>query len=182
MKTPYTPSTVFMPSPIWQAGHYVSGWSVRLPFCLPMGTTLCAAPSNSYDLLTNYYACMQCPHDVDVHLFCFDLDLHFNFFSRSCLTRIFFINLLWWISLCVQCPAKAMSFQQIIMLACICPHDVDVHLFCFDLDLHFNLFSRSCLTRIFFINLLWWIPLCVHAVPSKSYECLSCMHCNAHMM
>ena len=48
------------------------------------------------------------------------------------------------VPLCVQCPAKAMPFQQIIMHALQCQHDVDVHiLFCFDLDLHLNCF-RGC--------------------------------------
>ena len=41
------------------------------------------------------------------------------------------------VPLCVQYPAKTMSFQQIIMHQLHYQHDVDVHLlFCFDLDLH----------------------------------------------
>ena len=41
------------------------------------------------------------------------------------------------VPLCVQRPAKAMPFQQIIMHALQCQHDLDVHLlFCIDLDLH----------------------------------------------
>ena len=36
---------------------------------------------------------------------------------------------------CVQCPTKAMTFQQMIMHVLQYPHDVDVYLlFCFDLD------------------------------------------------
>ena len=36
-------------------------------------------------------------------------------------------------------PAKAMTFQQIIMHVLQCPHDVDVHLlFCFDLLTYFQ--------------------------------------------
>ena len=42
-----------------------------------------------------------------------------------------------WVPLCVQHPAKAMIFQQIIMHVLKGIHDVDVHLlFCVDLDLH----------------------------------------------
>ena len=41
------------------------------------------------------------------------------------------------VPLCVQHPAKTMPFQQIIMHALQCQHDLDVHLlFCVDLDLH----------------------------------------------
>ena len=41
------------------------------------------------------------------------------------------------VPLCVQHPAKTIPFQQIIMHALQCQHDVAVHLlFCFDLDLH----------------------------------------------
>ena len=41
------------------------------------------------------------------------------------------------VPLCVQHPAKAMPFQQIILHALHYQHDIDVHLlFCFDLDLH----------------------------------------------
>ena len=48
------------------------------------------------------------------------------------------------VPLCVQCPAKAMPFQQGIMHALQCQHDLDVHLlFCFELDLHITS-SRGC--------------------------------------
>ena len=41
------------------------------------------------------------------------------------------------VPLCVQHPAKAMPFQQMIMHALQCQHDLDMHLlFCVDLDLH----------------------------------------------
>ena len=41
------------------------------------------------------------------------------------------------VPLCVQRPAKTMHFQQIIMHALQCQHDLDVHLlFCVDHDLH----------------------------------------------
>ena len=40
------------------------------------------------------------------------------------------------VPLCVQPPAKAMPFQQIIMYALQFQHDIDVHrLFCCDRDL-----------------------------------------------
>ena len=40
----------------------------------------------------------------------------------------------------MQRPAKSMPFQQIIMHALQCQHDLDVHLlFYFDLDLHMPL-------------------------------------------
>ena len=72
------------------------------------------------------------------------------------------------VSLCVQRPAKAMSFQQIIMHALQCQHDLDVHLlFCVDLDLHITFFPRSCLTWIFFVDPHWWVPLCVQ-LPAKA--------------
>ena len=48
------------------------------------------------------------------------------------------------VPLCVQRPAKTMFFQQIIMHALQCQHDLDVHLlFCVDLDLHITS-SRGC--------------------------------------
>ena len=61
----------------------------------------------------------------------------YNLLPRSCLTWIFFVDPHWWVPLCVQCPAKAIPFQQIIIHALQCQHGIDVHLlFCFDLDLH----------------------------------------------
>ena len=48
------------------------------------------------------------------------------------------------VPLCLQRPAKTMPFQQIIMHALQCQHDLDVHLlFCVDLDLHITS-SRGC--------------------------------------
>ena len=68
----------------------------------------------------------------------------YNFLPRSCLTCIFLVDPHWWVPLWVQCAAKTMPFQQIIMCALQCQHDVDVHLlFSFDLDLHIT-FSRGC--------------------------------------
>ena len=41
------------------------------------------------------------------------------------------------VPICVQHPAKAMTFQQFIMHALQCSYDVDMHLlFCFDICLH----------------------------------------------
>ena len=56
----------------------------------------------------------------------------------------FFVNLYCWVPLCGQRPAKVMPFQQIIMHALQCQHDVDVHLlFCFHLHLHnYNLLPK----------------------------------------
>ena len=74
---------------------------------------------------------------------------------RSCWTWIFFIDPHWWVPLCVQRPAIAMPYQQIIMYALHYQHDVDVHLlFSFALDLHITCswghiklgFSSSILT------------------------------------
>ena len=50
------------------------------------------------------------------------------------------------VQLCVQRPAKTMPFQQIIMHALQCQHDLDVHLlFCVDLDLHItSSWGRLC--------------------------------------
>ena len=99
-------------------------------------TTLRAAPSNSHAFSTNYHACIaisrwgRCAPPI-----LFWPWSPYNL-SRSCLTWIFFVDPHWWVLLCLQCPAKAMPFQQIIMNALHHQHGVDVHLlFCFDLDL-----------------------------------------------
>ena len=61
----------------------------------------------------------------------------YSLLQRSCLTWIFFVNAHLWVSLCVQCPAKAMPFQLMIILALHYQHYVDVHLlFCFHIDLN----------------------------------------------
>ena len=82
----------------------------------------------------------------------------YNLRPRSCLTWIFFVYPHWWVPLCVQCPEKAMYFQQFIMHALQCQHDIDVNLlFCFDLDLHIASsrgrvllgFSSSVLTDVY---------------------------------
>ena len=102
------------------------------------GTTLRAAPSKSYAFSTNYHACLAMPTwpRCAPPILCWPWP-PYNLFPRSCLTWIFFIHPHWWVPLCVQRPAKAMPFQQIIMQALQFQHDLDVHLlFCFDHDLH----------------------------------------------
>ena len=81
----------------------------------------------------------------------------------------------------MQCPAKAMPFQQIIIHALQCQHDIDVHLlFCVDLDLHMASyrghvllgFSSSILTDGYHFT---------YSAQQKPCACLlnklSCMHC-----
>ena len=69
------------------------------------------------------------------------------------------------VPLCVQRPAKTMPFQQIIMHALQCQHDVDVHLlFCFDLDLH----PKWCF-NLDFLRRSSLMGTTLHAVPSKSH-------------
>ena len=120
-----------------------------------MGTTLCAAPSKGYAFSNNYHACIAMPTwpRCAPPIFCWPWP-PYNLLPRSCLTWIFLVDPLWWVPLCVQRPAKAMPFQQIIMRALQCQHDLDVHLlFCVDLDLHIT--SRgSCLTWDFFSLIL----------------------------
>ena len=91
----------------------------------------------------------------------------YNILPRSCLTWIFFVYPHWWVPLCVQCPAKAMPFQQIIMHALQWQHDIDVHLlFCFDLDLHITSSRGRVLLGRSFVDPHWWVPLCVQC-PAK---------------
>ena len=62
---------------------------------------------------------LQCQHDLDVHLlFCVDINLHITSF-RGCVYG--------WVPLRVHRLAKAMPFQQLIMHALQCQHDLDVH-------------------------------------------------------
>ena len=113
-----------------------------------MGTTLCAAPNKCYAFSTNYYAYIAMPTwpRCAPPILCWPWP-PYNLLPKSCLTWIFFVDPHWWVPLCVQRPAKAMPFQQIIMYALQCQHDLDVHLqcqhdldvhllFCVDLDLH----------------------------------------------
>ena len=66
----------------------------------------------------------------------------FNLFPSSCMTLTFFVNSHWWVPLRVQYPTIYMPFRQIIMYILQCPHDIHVHLFCFDLH-KFLLCSRA---------------------------------------
>ena len=133
-----------------------------------MGTTLRAAPIKSYAFSTNYHACIAMPTwSRCAPPILFSPWPPYNLLPRSCLTCIFFVDFHRLVQLCVQHPGKAMPFQQSIMHALQCQHDLDVHLlFCFDLDLHITS-SRGCLTWIFFVDPHWWVPLCVQC-PSKA--------------
>ena len=62
----------------------------------------------------------------------------FNLFPSSCIT-FSYVDSHWWVTLCVQRPAISMPFRQIIMYILQCPHDMLIHLFCFDIH-KFNLF------------------------------------------
>ena len=103
-----------------------------------MGTTLRAVPSKSHAFSTNYHTCIAMPiwHRCAPPILFWPWP-PYTLLPRSCFTWMFFVDPHWWVPLCVQCPAKAMHFKQIIMHALQCQHDVDVHLlFCFDIDLH----------------------------------------------
>ena len=123
-------------------------WDIMFPGCPSVllsirpsshfrGTTLGAAPSKSYAFSTHNHACIAMPtwcRCAPPILF-WPLPPN-NLLLRSCLIWILYVDPHWWVPLCLQCPAKAMPFQQIVMRALQCQHDVDVHLlFCFDLDL-----------------------------------------------
>ena len=101
-----------------------------------MGTTLRAVPSKSYAFSTYYHACIAMPTwpRCAPPILCWPWP-PYNLLPRSCLTWIFFVNPHWWVPLCVQRPSKAMHFQQLIIHALQCQHDLDVHLlFCVDLE------------------------------------------------
>ena len=110
--------------------------------------------------------------------------LSYSLFQRSCLTWIFFVDPHWWVPLCMQCPAKAIPFQQIIIHALQCQHDIYVHLlFCFDLDLHLTCsqvhvwlgFSSLILTDGYHFVCSTQQSIC-------HFDKLSCIYCNAHMI
>ena len=134
-KHPFSlPELFFMSRPVWPAGHYVSGWSV-LPSVRP---SILPSVRHALGVSTHYHACIAMP------TWCrcappilFWLWPPYSLLPRSCLTWILFVDPHWWVPLCVQRPGNTMHFQQIIMHALQCQHDVDVHLlFYFDLDLH----------------------------------------------
>ena len=70
-----------------------------------------------------------------------------------------------------------MPFQQIIMHALQCQHDVDIHLlFCFDIDLHAPMYYLDFLTDGYhFAGNNTKQTLC-------HFDKLPCMYCNAHMI
>ena len=115
---------------------YVSGLSVR-PSCF-RGITLRAVPSKNFAFSTNYHACIAMPTwRRCAPPILFWLWPPYNLLQRLCLTWTFYVDSHWWVQLCEQRPAKAMPFQQIIMHALQCQHDIDVYfLFCFDVDPH----------------------------------------------
>ena len=132
-----------------------------------MGTTLRAAPSKNYAFSTNYHACIAMPTwpRCAPPILCWPWP-PYNLFPRSCLTLIYFVDPHWWVPHCVQCPAKAILFQQIIIHALHYQHDIDVHLlFCFHLDLHIA--SSRPLSKVVFNCQFLLMGTTLHAVPSK---------------
>ena len=91
-----------------------------------MGTTLRAVPSKSHAFSTNYHTCIAMPT------------------WHRCAPPILFWH---WPPFNLQHPTIYMPFRQIIMYILQCPHDIYVHLFCFDLH-KFLLRSHAatCLT------------------------------------
>ena len=102
---------------------------------LLIGTTLRAAPSKIHAFSTNYHTCIAMPTWPTGR--CAPPILFwpwppYNLLPRSCLTWIF-LDSHWWVPLCVQRLTIYLPFRQIIMYILQCPHDIHVHLFCFDL-------------------------------------------------
>ena len=98
------------------------------------GTTLRAAPSKSYAFSTNYHACIAMPTwpRCAPPILCWPWP-PYDLLLRSCLTWIFSSIL----TDGYHFACSAQPFQQIIVHALQCQHDLDVHLlFCVDLDLH----------------------------------------------
>ena len=87
------------------------------------------------------------------------------------------------VPLCVQRPAKTLLFQQIIMHALQCQHDIEVHLlFCVDLDLHITS-PEVVFNLVIFSSILTDGYHFACSAPQKLclFNKLSCMHCNANM-
>ena len=142
------------------------------------GTTLCAAPSKNYAFSTNYHAYIAMPTwpRCAPPILCWPWP-PCNLFPRSCLTWIFFIDSHWWVQLCVQHPAKAMPFQQIIMHALHNQHDVDVHLlFCSDLDLHLTC-SQGCVYFLcgssLLVMILYTLPIKNCVIITNYHACIA---------
>ena len=97
-------------------------------------------------LLNNYHACIAIPDWFGCSSpILFWHWSSFNLFPTSCMTWIFFVDSHWWVPLCVQRPTIYVPFRHIIMYILQCPHDIHVHLFCFDLH-KFLLLSRRAAT------------------------------------
>ena len=148
-----------------------------------MGTTLRAVPSKSHAFSTNYHTCIAMPtwHRCAPPILFWPWP-PYTLLPRSCFTWMFFVDPHWWVPLCVQCPAKAMHFKQIIMYALQCQHDVDVHLLFWHWP-PFNMFPSSCITWIF----PSFLTDGYHFVYSTQqsichFDKLSCIYCNAHMI
>ena len=145
--------------------------SFRLSFRLSFfrGTNLRAAPSKNYAFSTSYHAWIAMPTwpRCAPPILCWPWP-PYSLLPRSFLTWIFFVDPHWWVPLCLQRPAKAMPFQQIIMLALHYQHHVDVHLlFCFDLDL--PIASAEVVFNLDFLRRSSLMGTTLRAVPSKSH-------------
>ena len=130
-----------------------------------------ATPSKSYAFSTNYHACIAMPTwpRCAPPILCWPWP-PYNLFPRSCLTWIFSVNFYWWVQLCVQRPAKSMPFQQIIMHALQCQHDLDVHLlFYFDLDLHTGIPLPEVVFNLDLFCRSWLMGTTLRAAPIKSH-------------
>ena len=137
--------------------------SLMVPLCVQ-----CPAKA-IYAFSTNYHACIAMPTwPRCVPPILFWPWPPYNLFPRSCLTWIFSVNFYWWVQLCMQRPAKSMPFQQIIMHALQCQHDLDVHLlFYFGLDLHIPL--PEVVFNLDFFCRSWLMGTSLRAAPSKSH-------------
>ena len=122
---------------------------------------------------------LQCQHDVDVHLlFCFDLDLLIAS-SRGSVRLVFSASILFdWYHFACSAKQKSYAFSTHYHACIAIPtwHRCAYPIFCFDIDLH------SLLTRIFFVDPHWWVPLCVQC-PSETMpfqliimHALQCQH------
>ena len=131
-----------------------------------LGTTLHAAPSKSYAFSTNYHACFTMPTwcrcAPPILLWPWP---PYSLLPRSCFTWIFFVDLYWWVPLCVQRPAFSTNYHDCIAMPTwhrYAPHSL------FWPWPPYNLFLRSCLTSTFYQFSLMGTTLC--AAPFKRYR------------
>ena len=132
-----------------------------------MGTTLRAVPRKGQAFSTNDHTCIAMPtwHRCAPPIWFWHWP-PYNLLQKLCFTWIFFVGPHWWVQLCVQHPAKAMPFQQIIMHALQCQHDLDVHiLFCFDHDLN--------ITSLLMGTPLRAAPSKIHAFSTNYQACIA---------